>query len=83
MVPEFVNRLIENMKSVIVAKPEVLELALVAVTLRGTYPDLRMCLASVRLPWLRPLARSLGCSFHRIQCTPDLLPSDITGIHFF
>jgi MoxR-like ATPase len=31
----------------------------------------------------KTLACSLGCSFRRIQCTPDLLPSDITGIHFF
>src|SRR5450432_1203200 len=31
----------------------------------------------------KSLARSLGCSFQRIQFTPDLLPSDITGITFF
>jgi MoxR-like ATPase len=31
----------------------------------------------------KSLARSLGCTFQRIQCTPDLLPSDITGISFF
>ena len=33
-----------------------------------------MCLASARPPWRRRLARSLGCSFQRIQFTPDLLP---------
>ena len=31
----------------------------------------------------KSLARSLGCSFQRIQCTPDLLPSDMTGIQYF
>ena len=31
----------------------------------------------------KSLAKSLGCSFQRIQFTPDLLPSDITGITFF
>jgi MoxR-like ATPase len=31
----------------------------------------------------KSIARSLGCSFHRIQCTPDLLPSDITGTYIF
>jgi MoxR-like ATPase len=31
----------------------------------------------------KSLARSLGCTFQRIQCTPDLLPSDITGISYF
>ena len=82
MVPEFVNRLIENMKSVIVAKPEVLELALVAVLCEG-----HILIEDVpgigKTTLAKTLARSLGCSFHRIQCTPDLLPSDITGIHFY
>ncbi len=31
----------------------------------------------------KAVAKSLGCSFHRIQCTPDLLPSDVTGIQFY
>lgn len=31
----------------------------------------------------KALAKTLGCGFKRIQFTPDLLPSDITGIHFF
>jgi MoxR-like ATPase len=31
----------------------------------------------------KAVARSLGCTFKRIQCTPDLLPSDVTGIHYF
>jgi MoxR-like ATPase len=31
----------------------------------------------------KSVARSLGCTFHRIQCTPDLLPSDITGTYIF
>jgi len=31
----------------------------------------------------RSLARSLGCSFSRIQCTPDMLPSDVTGVYVF
>jgi MoxR-like ATPase len=31
----------------------------------------------------KSMARSLGCSFRRIQCTPDLLPSDITGTYIF
>jgi len=31
----------------------------------------------------KALARSIGCAFRRVQCTPDLLPSDITGLYFF
>ncbi len=82
MVPDFVKRILENMKCVIVAKPEVLELALVAVLCEG-----HILIEDVpgigKTTLAKTLARSLGCSFRRIQCTPDLLPSDITGIHFF
>ena len=80
--PEFVSRILKNMETVIVAKPEVLELALVALLCEG-----HILIEDVpgigKTTLAKTLARSLGCSFHRIQCTPDLLPSDITGIHFF
>jgi MoxR-like ATPase len=82
MTAEFVNRILENMKTVMVARPEVLELALVAVLCEG-----HMLIEDVpgigKTTLAKTLAHSLGCSFRRIQCTPDLLPSDITGIHFF
>jgi MoxR-like ATPase len=82
MVPEFVDRVLENMNSIMVAKPEVLELALVAVLCEG-----HILIEDVpgigKTTLAKTLAQSLGCSFRRIQCTPDLLPSDITGIHFF
>jgi len=82
MVPEFIDRVLENMKSVMVAKPEVLELALVAVLC-----ERHILIEDVpgigKTTLAKTLAHSLGYSFRRIQCTPDLLPSDITGIHFF
>jgi MoxR-like ATPase len=82
MVPEFVDRFLENINSVMVAKPEVLELALVALLCEG-----HILIEDVpgigKTTLAKTLAQSLGCSFRRIQCTPDLLPSDITGIHFF
>ena len=82
MVPEFVDRFLENINSVMVAKPEVLELALIAVLCEG-----HILIEDVpgigKTTLAKTLAQSLGCSFRRIQCTPDLLPSDITGIHFF
>jgi MoxR-like ATPase len=82
MTPEFVDRVLENMKRVMVAKPEVLELALVAVLCEG-----HMLIEDVpgigKTTLAKTLAHSLGCSFGRIQCTPDLLPSDVTGIHVF
>ena len=82
MIPEAISRIKENMEKVIVGKPEVLELAIVAVLCEG-----HVLIEDVpgigKTTLAKTLARSLGCSFQRIQCTPDLLPSDITGIHFF
>ena len=31
----------------------------------------------------KALAQSLGCDFHRIQCTPDLMPTDVLGVNFY
>lgn len=82
MIPEPISRIIENMKRVIVGRPEAIELAMVAVFCEGhilieDIPGIGKTMLA------KTLARSLGCSFRRIQCTPDLLPSDVTGIHFF
>lgn len=82
MTLEFVSRILDNIQTVMVARPEKLELALVTVLCGG-----HMLIEDVpgigKTTLAKTLARSLGCSFRRIQCTPDLLPSDITGIHFF
>jgi len=72
----------ENVERVIVGKGEVVELAIVALLCEGhilieDVPGLGKTVLA------KSLARSLGCSFRRIQCTPDLLPSDITGTYVF
>src|SRR5947199_1232241 len=69
----------ENIGRVIVGKSEVIELLLVALLCEGhvlleDVPGLGKTLLA------KSLARSLGCSFRRLQFTPDLLPSDITGV---
>jgi len=70
------------MSKVMVGKSEVLELAVVAVLCEG-HILIEDVPGTGKTTLAKALARSLGCSFRRIQCTPDLLPSDITGIHFF
>jgi len=72
----------ENVERVIVGKSAVVELAVVALLCEGhilleDVPGLGKTVLA------KSLARSLGCSFRRIQCTPDLLPSDITGTYIF
>jgi MoxR-like ATPase len=76
------SRVKENVERVIVGKGEVVELAIIALLCEGhilieDVPGLGKTVLA------KSLARSLGCSFRRIQCTPDLLPSDITGTYVF
>jgi len=71
-----------NVERVIVGKGLVVELAIVALLCEGhilfeDVPGLGKTFLA------KSLARSLGCSFRRIQCTPDLLPSDITGTYIY
>jgi MoxR-like ATPase len=72
----------ENVERVIVGKGDVVELAIVALLCEG-----HLLLEDVpglgKTVLAKSLAKSLGCSFRRIQCTPDLLPSDITGTYIF
>ncbi len=71
-----------NIEKVIVGKGESIELALVALLCEG-----HILIEDVpgigKTTLAKAVARSLGCTFRRIQFTPDLLPSDITGISFF
>jgi MoxR-like ATPase len=81
-IKEAADRFIVNIGKVIVGKREAIELILVALLCEGhilieDVPGIGKTILA------RAAARSLGCSFKRIQCTPDLLPSDITGIHYF
>ncbi len=76
------ERIIENVSRVIVGKEDVVELALVAILCEG-----HILIEDVpgigKTTLAKALARSLGCSFRRIQFTPDLLPSDVTGLYYF
>jgi MoxR-like ATPase len=82
MIAETARRLRENIQKVIVGKDEAIHLALVAVLCEG-----HVLLEDVpgigKTTLARALAVSLGCTFRRIQFTPDLLPSDVTGLSWF
>ncbi len=82
MISETAKRLRENIQEVIVGKGEVIDQILVAVLCEG-----HLLLEDVpgigKTTLARALAASLGCSYRRIQFTPDLLPSDVTGLNWF
>jgi MoxR-like ATPase len=82
MIEAICRKIRENVQKVIVGKDEVINLALVGVLCEG-----HILLEDVpgigKTTLARSMADSLGCSFKRIQFTPDLLPSDVTGINWF
>src|SRR4030088_1760715 len=77
-----VNGVVENVERVIFGKHHEIELALVALMCRG-HILVEDVPGTGKTVLAKALARSLGCSFRRIQFTPDLLPSDVTGVSIF
>lgn len=79
---DLARQLQTNIASVIIGKQTAVELMLVALLCDG-----HVLLEDVpgigKTTLAKALARSIDCSFARIQFTPDLLPSDVTGINYF
>jgi MoxR-like ATPase len=76
------DQLIENVERVIIGKRDAIELIIVGLLSQGhilieDVPGVGKTMLA------RSLAKSLGCSFSRIQFTPDMLPSDVTGVSVF
>ncbi len=76
------QRVGENVEKVILGKKREIELALIALLCQGhvlieDVPGVGKTMLA------RSLAKSLGCTFRRIQFTPDMLPSDVTGMSVF
>jgi MoxR-like ATPase len=76
------QRLIKNIEQVIVGKREAVELVIVGLVCQGhilieDVPGVGKTMLA------RSLSKSLGLRFNRIQCTPDMLPSDITGVYMY
>jgi MoxR-like ATPase len=79
---EIADRVRQNIAKVIVGKDEVIDLVLVAL-----FSDGHILIEDVpgtgKTMLAKTVARSIGCEFRRIQFTPDVMPSDITGINFY
>jgi MoxR-like ATPase len=76
------HRVIDNLKTVIHAPEETLQLAVYCLLCEGhliieDFPGVG------KTTLAKALARSVGCEFSRLQFTPDLLPSDVTGVNVF
>lgn len=81
-IQEFAKAITDNVAKVIVGKQDVIENLIIALLCEG-----HVLLEDVpgvgKTMLARSLAISLGVDFRRLQCTPDLLPSDITGVSIF
>jgi len=82
MIRTLSDKLIDNIESVILGKREEIKLVLIALLCEGhilieDVPGVGKTMLT------KAIAKSLGCSFARIQFTPDLLPSDIMGVNIF
>lgn len=76
------EKLVSNIEKVIVGKRQAVRLVVAGLLCEGhvlieDVPGVGKTMLA------RSLARSLGCSFSRIQCTPDMLPSDVTGVYVY
>jgi len=79
---EKLKKIIENVQKVIIGKEKVIKLALAAMLAEGhiLFEDIPGVGKTILA---RSLACSINCLFKRIQFTPDLLPSDVTGVSIY
>lgn len=76
------DRVKENISKVIVGKGEVIDLVMVALFSEG-HILMEDVPGTGKTTLAKAISRSIGCSFKRIQFTPDVMPSDVTGVNFF
>jgi len=81
-VQEFTSQISSNVERVIVGKRSVIELLMVALLCEG-HVLLEDVPGTGKTMLARSIAISMGGTFKRLQCTPDLLPNDVTGVSIF
>jgi len=81
-ITQFTDRVIRNVETVIVGKRQQIELLMVALLCQG-HVLIEDVPGTGKTMLARAIAASMGISFKRLQCTPDLLPNDITGVSVF
>lgn len=81
-VQQFSRQVTENVEKVIIGKRSAIELVMVALLCEG-HVLLEDVPGSGKTMLARSVATSLGMGFKRIQCTPDLMPNDVTGVSIF
>jgi MoxR-like ATPase len=81
-IQQFAQAIVDNVEKVIVGKRGAIDLMLVALLCEG-HVLIEDVPGTGKTMLARSLAASLGLSFKRLQCTPDLLPNDITGVSVF
>ena len=79
---QLIAEIIDNIEKVIVGKRKAVELALIALTSQG-HLLIEDAPGVGKTMLARSLAKSLNCTFKRIQFTPDMLPGDITGVSVY
>lgn len=77
-----IDKVLENVEKVVVGKKQEVTLSLVAM-LTGGHVLLEDVPGVGKTMMVRAIAKSLGANFKRIQFTPDLLPSDVTGVSIY
>ena len=81
-IQEMASGLRESIQKVVVGKSEVIDLAIIALICKG-HILVEDVPGTGKTTMSKALAQSLGCTFNRIQFTPDLMPTDVLGVNFY